>query len=77
MIIEVSKGQQISIPAKLREDLDLRPGTKLEIEKQGKGFYIEQIEDSWDDIFKEAEKYPCNLSPEELDELFEEEILRR
>lgn len=44
MIIEMSKGYQISIPAKIRNELGWKPGTKLEVHREKKGAIIREIE---------------------------------
>ena len=41
MIITISKGQQITIPSKIREELDLKEGTRLELNRKGNAIISE------------------------------------
>ena len=40
----MSKGYQISIPAKIRNELGWKPGTKIDIQREGTGVSIKEIE---------------------------------
>ncbi len=40
----MSKGYQISIPAKIRNELGWKPGTKLEVQREGTSASIKEIE---------------------------------
>lgn len=80
MIIEMSKGYQITIPAKIRNELGWKPGTKLEIEESKAGILIAAIhakepagKHGWEDIFEQAKKHRTNLTPQQLDELMQED----
>ena len=79
MIIEISKGQQITLPASIRKKYGWKPGTKINLEDTKDGVKLESVEpqESWKEIWKEADKYPCKLTPKELKELIHEEIFRR
>lgn len=75
MIIEISKGQQITLPASIRKKYGWKPGTKINLEDTPEGVKLEPIStESWEDIWKEADKYKCNLTPEELERIIHEEI---
>jgi len=80
MIIEISKGYQITIPAKIRNELGWKPGTKLEVSFDKKTVHVHAIAKNrpdnthgWEDLFEEAKKHPINLTPEQLDELMYED----
>ncbi|MFH1053802.1 MAG: AbrB/MazE/SpoVT family DNA-binding domain-containing protein [Candidatus Woesearchaeota archaeon] len=75
MITKMSKGYQITIPAKWRHMLGIEKGSNfnIEINNKKKQIIIEPIEgNSFDDLFEEAKKYPNKLSPKELSALEDE-----
>lgn len=78
MIIKISKGQQITIPRELREALNLRIGSNVEIEKKGDKIIIKPIDEDLEELFKEAKKTRprYKLSAMGMDKLTENEILR-
>ena len=78
MILTISKGQQITIPSKLRNELDLEVGSKVEIEKKGNKIIIKPIDEDLNELFKEARKTKPKhkLTPKQMDKLIEDEILR-
>ena len=73
MIITVSKGQQISIPAEIRNKLGLATGSKVEIEEKGGTIILKPLGENLDTLFKEAKKIKPkrNLTPAQMDELNE------
>ncbi len=79
MIIELSKGKQITIPSKFRKELHLDAGSKVELEKRGNKLIIKPIEEDLDKLFKEAKnvKPKHKLTAKQMDELIENEILRQ
>ena len=73
MITKISKGYQITIPAKVRHKFGLDIGTMIDIEDKGKEIVIKPVGKSEiDELFKEAKKYKHNLTPEQLDEMEED-----
>ena len=79
MIVTISKGQQITIPAEMRKEFDLKVGSKVEVIKRKKEIVIKPIEEDLDKIFEEAKniKPKHNLTAEQMDKLIEDEILRQ
>lgn len=77
MIVTISKGQQITIPAELRKELNLRVGSKVEILKKQNKIIIQPIEEDLDKLFVNARKIKPKhkLSAKQMDELVEDEIL--
>ena len=77
MIITISKGQQITIPSKIREELNLKEGTRLELDRKGNTIIIKPIEDNnLEDLFKESRNWKPKklLTAKEMDKLIEDEI---
>ena len=79
IIVTISKGQQITIPAEMRKEFDLKVGSKVEVIKRKKEIVIKPIEEDLDKIFEEAKniKPKHNLTAEQMDKLIEDEILRQ
>ncbi len=73
MIVTISKGQQITIPAKLRKDLDLKVGSKVELVREQNKIIIQPIEGDLDRLFEEAKniKPQHKLTAKQMDELNE------
>ena len=73
MIIEVSKGRQITIPADIRDEFELDKGSKLEIVKEGNKIVLRPISDDLGEMFKNAKsvKPKHNLNAKQMDELSE------
>lgn len=73
MIIEVSKGKQITIPVEFREEFDLDVGSKVEIIKEKGRIILQPIDSDLTSLFKEAKKVKPkhDLTPEQMDELNE------
>lgn len=59
MIIEVSKGYQITIPADLRKEFGLGIGSPIEISKEDGKIVINPIKDELNELFKNAK----NIKP--------------
>ena len=73
MIVELSKGRQITIPAAMREKLKLEVGTKFEILRRKNEIVLKPLGRSLEKLFAEAKtiKPKHNLTPEQMDELNE------
>ena len=78
MMITISKGQQITIPAEYRKELDLREGSRMELEIKGGKIIIKPIDEDVKKVFEEARKgkFKRTMTAEEMDKLTEDEILR-
>ena len=65
MIISISKGQQITIPAEMRSDLGLNVGSKMEIVRIGNKIVLTSLGEDLESIFAKAKKIKPkhNLSP--------------
>ena len=79
MIVEISKGKQITIPAEFRKKLDLKAGSRVELERKGNKIVIKPIEEDIDKLFAEAKnvKPKHKLTAKQMDKLIENEILRQ
>ena len=73
MIVELSKGRQITIPAEIREQLNLKTGSKLEITQRKHEIILKPLGEDLEVLFAEARniKPKHNLSPKQMDELNE------
>jgi len=73
MIITISKGQQITIPADMRKKLKLKVGSKVELIGKENKIIIQPIEEDLDELFEQAKyiKPKHNLTAEQMDELNE------
>lgn len=72
MIVELSKGRQVTIPAKIRNELALKAGSKLEIVRRGNHIILQAAEDL-DTFFQKARqvKPKRSLTAKQMDELNE------
>jgi AbrB family looped-hinge helix DNA binding protein len=75
MLVTISKGMQITIPANMRKALDLHAGSNVEIEQKKGKIVIKPIDGpTLEEAFEMAKhvkpKYP-NMTAEEMDELNE------
>ncbi|MBI5393570.1 AbrB/MazE/SpoVT family DNA-binding domain-containing protein [Candidatus Woesearchaeota archaeon] len=79
VILQVSKGYQITIPANLRKKYNIKIGSKLDLEEKGNQLSLELLEKpDWDKIFADVRKLPKhNYTTEQLDAIFEKELFRR
>lgn len=73
MIVEMSKGRQVTIPAEIRNEFELVTGSKLEIIKKDNEIILKPVGNELDKMFKEAKgiKPKHNLTPKQMDELNE------
>ncbi len=78
MIVTISKGQQITIPAEFRKELNLKIGSRVELIKKQNKIIIQPIEEDIEEVFEKAKhiKPKYNLTAEQMDELIENEIHR-
>ena len=77
MIVEMSKGKQLTIPAELREEFQLSSGARVEIFKRENEIIIRPIGADLKEMFKKSDniKPKKNLTAEKMDELIEKEVL--
>jgi len=73
MIVTISKGQQVTIPAEIRNKLGLNIGNKVEILQENGNIIIKPIGEDLEKLFKEAKKIKPkhNLTANQMDELNE------
>lgn len=73
MITTITKGQQITLPASIRQKLGLGMGSKLEISIQDGKIVLEPIADDLEVLFAKARKVTPKFNPtaEEMDEISE------
>ena len=73
MLATISKGQQITIPAIIRDALGLGVGSKVEIEQVGKKIVIKPLGEDLEALFAETKhmKPKHKLTAEQMDELNE------
>ncbi|MBI4141531.1 AbrB/MazE/SpoVT family DNA-binding domain-containing protein [Candidatus Woesearchaeota archaeon] len=73
MIVTVSKGQQITIPADIRAEFGLHVGSKVEVEHKKGRIIIKPVGDDIETVFKLAKKIKpkVHLTAEQMDELNE------
>ena len=77
MLITVSKGSQITIPAELRKKYNIKVGGRVEIKESNNRIIIDPIDVDIEKLFKEARmiKPKHNMTAKEMDEYIENEIL--
>ena len=73
MIVTISKGQQITIPADMRKKLKLKVGSRVELVGKENKIIIQPIEEDLEEMFANAKniKPKHNLTAEQMDELNE------
>ena len=73
MIITISKGQQITIPARMREMLGLDIGSKVDMDYEDGKIVIRPVGEELEEFFKLAKKWKpkYNLTAEQMDEMNE------
>ena len=73
MIISISKGQQITIPANIREELGLDVGSRMEIEEEEGKIILKPLGKDLRALFKKAKKSKPkhHLTAPQMDELNE------
>ncbi|MBI5391004.1 AbrB/MazE/SpoVT family DNA-binding domain-containing protein [Candidatus Woesearchaeota archaeon] len=71
MIVEMSKGRQITIPSEIRDMFDLEPGMKLEIGVRKKEIILKPVTDELEELFAEARhrKPRKHFTAEQMDAL--------
>ena len=71
MIIEMSKGRQITIPVEIRNEFDLNTGSKFELIKRKNEIILKILGDNLDDLLNNAKniKPKHKLDAEEMDKL--------
>ena len=77
MLVSISKGQQVTIPSKIRKRFKLDIGTRVEIIEEKDKIIIKPIDDDIESLFKEARKKKpkLNLSAKQMDKMVEDEVL--
>lgn len=72
-LIEISKGYQITIPAKIRNRVGLRIGSKLDVSLKNKNIIMKPVGEDLETMFKKTDKIKPkhNLTPKQMDELNE------
>ena len=73
MIITITKGQQITLPASIRQKLGLEIGAKLEMTVLDGRIVLEPIAEDLEVLFAKAKKVVPKFNPtaEEMDEISE------
>ena len=70
MLTKVSKGYQITIPAKLRHKFGLNIGTAVDIEAEADKITIKPVKEELENLFKEANNFNAhNLKAEDLEKM--------
>lgn len=79
MIVTISKGQQITIPAEMRKELKLKVGSRVEVVKRKNEIIIRPVGEDLEKLFEEAKKIVPRhkLTAKQMDQLIEDEILRQ
>lgn len=78
MLIEMSKGKQLTLPAKFRAKYGFKEGSRIEAEDTGKGILIKPMETDLEDVFKSTDgiKPVHKWTAEEMDKETENAIFR-
>ena len=73
MIVTLSKGQQITIPSSMREELGLSAGSRLDMEIEKDTIVLRPVGKELHEMFKEAKniKPKYKMTAKEMDELNE------
>ena len=76
MIVSISKGYQLTIPAELRNELDITAGSRVDVTKIKDRIIIRPMQTDIDDIFQESKriKPKHNLTARQMDSLIENAI---
>ena len=79
MIVEISKGKQVTIPAEFRKVLHLNVGSKIEMARRGNKLILMPAGEDLQKLFEEAKsiKPKRKLNARQMDNLVENEILRQ
>ncbi|MBI2575815.1 AbrB/MazE/SpoVT family DNA-binding domain-containing protein [Candidatus Woesearchaeota archaeon] len=73
MLVQLSKGRQITIPAEIRDELELHAGSKIEVIVKNKEIVLKPLGDDLEKLFAEAknQKPKHGLTAKQMDELNE------
>ena len=73
MLVQMSKGMQITLPAEIREEFNLAIGSKLELIKKNNEIILKPLGNELEVLFEKSKKIKPkhNLTPEQMDELNE------
>lgn len=74
MIKRISKGYQLTIPADIRKQFDLKIGSPIDIEIKKEEIILKPFDakKEMEKLFKEADKFPRHsLTPEDLEKMEE------
>ena len=76
-LVTISKGQQITVPANLREMLRLDIGSKVEVEYEDGKIVMKPVGEDLETVFQRAKKIKPkhHLTAEQMDE-FNEKMFR-
>ncbi len=71
MLVKISKGYQLTIPAGIRNKFGLKPGVDVEVNVKKNQIVITPLENvSIEDVFRRADTFkPHNLSPHDLEKM--------
>lgn len=76
MIVKMSKGKQVTIPAEIRNRFDLIAGSKFEIYSKDSQIVLKPIGNGLNRMFRQAKwvKPKQNLNSKQMDELNERQL---
>ncbi len=79
VIVTISKGLQVTIPAEFRNALGLHIGSRAEMVKEGGKIVIKPIDDDVEALFRQAKKIKprYGFTAEQMNKEVENAILRR
>ena len=71
MLVKISKGYQLTIPAEIRHKFGLKPGVDVSISVKKNEIVIAPLEDvKIDAVYRRADRFkPHNLSPKDLEKM--------
>ena len=73
MITRISKGYQMTIPAKIRKKFGLDIGTPIDVEERGTEIIVKPLgkptKEGLKELFRESDRYKSNLTPEQLEKM--------
>jgi AbrB family looped-hinge helix DNA binding protein len=75
-VVLTSKGQ-MTLPKDIRDDLEVGPGDRLEITKQGDGYLLTRKRPARELFAKFRSPHRRTLTVEEMDQAIEEEVWER
>lgn len=77
MLVTISKGSQLTIPAEYRKELNISAGSRVELEMKGKNLMIIPLSDDLKKLFEEAKnvKVKHDMTAKEMDEYIKNEVL--